>query len=112
MKDSYHPQADFDEMHWRQRQNRLRDLRGDFYHQAKTPKTHQWHDLSKDIRSTYERLGVVAEPGDQYSGIQTQYDSEMVYGSVHQAVNRQEIIFTDTDNALRQYPELVRTNHC
>jgi Fe-S cluster assembly protein SufB len=80
----------------------------DFYHQAKTPKTHQWHDLSKDIRSTYERLGVVADPGDQYSGIQTQYDSEMVYGSVQHAVNRQEIIFTDTDNALRQYPELVR----
>lgn len=80
----------------------------DYYRQAKAPKTDQWQDLSKEIRTTYERLGVVAEPGDPYSGIQTQYDSEVVYGSMHQEVNQQEIIFTDTDNALREYPELVR----
>jgi Fe-S cluster assembly protein SufB len=35
-----------------------------------------------------------------------QYESEVVYHSIHQDWVDQGIIFTDTDSALRDYPDL------
>jgi len=80
----------------------------DYFQRATDHKASHWLDLPKEMRGTYERLGVAAAERDDCAGVQAQYDSEMVYGSVHQQLARQGIIFTDTDTALREHPEIVR----
>ena len=55
-----------------------------------------------------EELGVPEAERNFCAGLQAQYDSEVVYGSLLQELDRQGIIFTDTDPALQEYPELVR----
>jgi hypothetical protein len=59
-------------------------------------------------RETYERLGVIDAERRFCAGLQAQYDSEVVYGHLQQELARQDILFTDTDSAVRDYPELLR----
>ena len=40
--------------------------------------------------------------------MKAQYESEVVYGSLREDMAKQGVIFTDTDTALREYPDLLR----
>jgi Fe-S cluster assembly protein SufB len=66
-----------------------------------------WDDLPDDIRSTYDRLGIPeAEKARLVSGVAAQYESEVVYHKINEELERQGVIFLDTDSGLREYPEL------
>ena len=65
-----------------------------------------WEDLPEDIRNTYERLGIPeAERQRLVSGVAAQYESEVVFHSINEELERQGVIFMDTDTALREHPE-------
>jgi Fe-S cluster assembly protein SufB len=40
--------------------------------------------------------------------VKAQYESEVVYGSLQEDLAKQGVLFTDTDSAVRDYPDLVR----
>ena len=40
--------------------------------------------------------------------MKAQYESEVVYGSLQEDLAKQGVIFTDTDSAVREHPDLVR----
>jgi Fe-S cluster assembly protein SufB len=66
-----------------------------------------WDDLPEDIRNTYDKLGIPeAEKQRLVSGVAAQYESEVVYHKINEELERQGVIFLDTDTALKQYPEL------
>jgi Fe-S cluster assembly protein SufB len=66
-----------------------------------------WDDLPADIKNTYDRLGIPeAEKQRLVSGIAAQYESEVVYHKINEELERQGVIFLDTDTALKEYPEL------
>ncbi len=66
-----------------------------------------WEDLPDDIRKTYDRLGIPeAEKERLVAGVAAQYESEVVYQKINDELTRQGVIFTDTDTALREHPEL------
>jgi Fe-S cluster assembly protein SufB len=68
-----------------------------------------WEDLPDDIKRTYDRLGIPeAEKQRLVSGVAAQYESEVVYHQIQEDLERQGVIFVDTDTALREYPELFR----
>jgi Fe-S cluster assembly protein SufB len=79
-----------------------------YYIRPADQKWNVWEDVPAGIRNTYEQLGVPEAERSFCAGLQAQYDSEVVYGHLLRELERQEIIFTDTDTALRNYPELVR----
>ncbi len=65
-----------------------------------------WEDLPEDIRNTYERLGIPeAERQRLVAGVTAQYESEVVYHQIRDDLERQGVIFTDTDTGLREHPE-------
>ncbi|GAA1339083.1 Fe-S cluster assembly protein SufB [Arthrobacter roseus] len=65
-----------------------------------------WEDLPDDIKNTYERLGIPeAERNSLVSGVAAQYESEVVYHQINEGLERQGVIFMDTDTALREHPE-------
>ena len=68
-----------------------------------------WEDLPEDIRTTYDRLGIPdAEKKRLVSGVAAQYESEVVYHKIRDDLEKQGVIFVDTDTGLRDYPELFR----
>ena len=68
-----------------------------------------WDDLPVDIKSTYDKLGIPeAEKQRLLSGVAAQYESETVYHSINADLERQGVIFLDTDTALREHEDLFR----
>jgi Fe-S cluster assembly protein SufB len=68
-----------------------------------------WDDLPEDIRATYDRLGIPdAEKQRLVSGVAAQYESEVVYHQINEQLEKQGVIFVDTDTGLREYPELFQ----
>ncbi|GIS58172.1 MAG: hypothetical protein CM1200mP2_03970 [Planctomycetaceae bacterium] len=64
--------------------------------------------MPDDIRKTYDRLGIPEAEKKYLAGVKAQYESEVVYGSLQEDLAEQGVIFTDTDTALREHPELFR----
>ena len=68
-----------------------------------------WDELPEDIRTTYERLGIPeAERNSLVAGVAAQYESEVVYHQIREDLEKQGVIFVDTDTGLREYPELFK----
>ncbi len=68
-----------------------------------------WDDLPVDIKDTYDKLGIPeAEKQRLLSGVSAQYESETVYHSINEDLERQGVIFMDTDTALKEHEELFR----
>ncbi|WP_437193787.1 Fe-S cluster assembly protein SufB [Planctomicrobium sp. SH527] len=79
-----------------------------YYVKASDKQEKSWEDVPEDIRSTYERLGIPEAERKYLAGVKAQYESEVVYGSLHEDLEKQGVLFTDTDSALKLYPEIFR----
>ncbi|MFZ5830881.1 MAG: Fe-S cluster assembly protein SufB [Planctomycetota bacterium] len=67
-----------------------------------------WDDVPAEIKNTFDRLGIPEAEKKYLAGVKAQYESEVVYGSLREDLSKQGVIFTDTDSAVREYPDLVR----
>jgi Fe-S cluster assembly protein SufB len=68
-----------------------------------------WDDLPADIKNTYDKLGIPeAEKNRLIAGVAAQYESEVVYHQIREDLERQGVLFLDTDTALKEQPELFR----
>ncbi len=68
-----------------------------------------WDELPADIRSTYDKLGIPeAEKQRLIAGVAAQYESEVVYHKIREDLEKQGVLFLDTDTALREHPEIFR----
>ncbi len=66
-----------------------------------------WDDLPEDIKTTYDKLGIPeAEKQRLVGGVAAQYESEVVYHQIQEDLERQGVIFLDTDSGLREHPEI------
>src|SRR5438445_9602109 len=67
-----------------------------------------WDDLPADIKNTYDKLGIPeAEKQRLVSGVAAQYESEVVYHRIREALEERGAVCLDTDSALPDYPEPV-----
>jgi Fe-S cluster assembly protein SufB len=71
-----------------------------------------WDDVPEDIRNTFQKLGIPEAEQKWLSGVTAQYESEAVYHSIREDLEKQGVIFLDMDSGLRQYPELVKKWFC
>lgn len=79
-----------------------------YYVRASAGQEKSWDDVPDDIRKTYDRLGIPEAEKKYLAGVKAQYESEVVYGSLQEDLADQGVIFTDTDTALQEHPELFR----
>jgi len=79
-----------------------------YYVRASDRQEQNWDDVPEDIRKTYDRLGIPEAEKKYLAGVKAQYESEVVYGSLKEDLAEQGVIFTDTDSALREHPEMVK----
>ena len=79
-----------------------------YYMKASDRQEKNWDDVPEDIRKTYDRIGIPEAEKKYLSGVKAQYESEVVYGSLQEDLAEKGVLFTDTDSALRDHPEIFR----
>lgn len=67
-----------------------------------------WDEVPEAIKRTFDRLGIPEAERKFLSGVGAQYESEVVYHSLREDLQKKGIIFVDTDTAVREYPDLLR----
>ena len=77
-----------------------------FVRASETP-SRSWDDVPEDVKRTFDRLGIPEAERKFLSGVGAQYESEVVYHQIHEDLEKQGVIFTDMDSALREHEDLV-----
>jgi Fe-S cluster assembly protein SufB len=67
-----------------------------------------WNKVPKEIKDTFDKLGVPEAERRMFAGGEAQYDSEVIYSHIRKELEAQGVIFTSTDEAIAKYPELVK----
>ena len=78
------------------------------YVKPKTDRKKSWDDVPDDIKNTFDALGIPEAEKEALAGVGAQYDSEIVYHSIKEELVKQGVIYTDFDEAVKKYPELVK----
>jgi Fe-S cluster assembly protein SufB len=67
-----------------------------------------WDDVPQEIKDTFDKLGIPEAEKKYLAGVKAQFESEVVYGSLQEDLGNKGVIFTDTDTAVKEHPELLR----
>lgn len=79
-----------------------------YYVKPSERKGRTWEEVPETIKNTFERLGIPEAERKFLAGVSAQYESEVVYHSIRRDLERQGVIFTDMDSAVREHQDLVR----
>ena len=67
-----------------------------------------WEDVPENIKKTFDRLGIPEAERKFLAGVGAQYNSEVVYHSLKEDLEKLGVIFVSPDQALREYPDLMQ----
>lgn len=70
--------------------------------------TGNWQEVPKDIKDTFDRLGIPEAEKTSLAGVGAQYDSEVVYHSIQESLTKQGVVYTDMETALREHEDIVK----
>lgn len=79
-----------------------------YYIKPTSKKGKTWDEVPAEIKYTFERLGIPEAERKFLAGVELQFDSETVYGSIKKKWEEKGVIFCDTDTALQKYGEIVQ----
>jgi Fe-S cluster assembly protein SufB len=79
-----------------------------YYARPGTDNTDDWGEVPPEIRKIYDRLGIPEAERKVLAGVGAQYESEVIYHKLRKEWERLGVIFLDMDDAVEQYPEIVR----
>ncbi|MDO8558598.1 MAG: Fe-S cluster assembly protein SufB [bacterium] len=79
-----------------------------YYAKTADKQSRSWEDVPPQIKNTFERLGVPEAERRLFAGVGAQYDSDVIYHNVREDLEKQGVIFADTDTAVQKYPDLVK----
>jgi Fe-S cluster assembly protein SufB len=69
----------------------------------------KWEDVPKDIKDTFEKLGIPEAERTSLAGVGAQYDSELVYHNLQDEVAKQGVVYTDFESSLTgPYADMVK----
>ena len=75
------------------------------YYKKISDVTDSWDNVDKDIKKTFDDLGVIKAENTYLCGVSNQIESEVFY---HKLNSNNGVIFLSTDEALKEYPELFK----
>ncbi|MEA2582141.1 MAG: Fe-S cluster assembly protein SufB [Thermomicrobiales bacterium] len=67
-----------------------------------------WDEVPEYIKNTFEKLGIPEAERKFLAGVGAQYESEVIYHSLREDLEKQGVIFLDMDSGVREHPELVK----
>jgi len=79
-----------------------------YYIKSSKAVENSWDKVPLAIKETFEKLGIPKAERKYLSGVSTQFESEVVYHNNQEELEKQGVIFCDTDTAIQKYPKLVQ----
>ena len=79
-----------------------------YYLKSTEKKSESWEDVPPEIKETFDRLGIPEAERKFLAGVSAQYESESVYHSMREDLQKQGVIFLDMDTALKEQPEIIK----
>ena len=79
-----------------------------YYIKPSEKQSTDWKDVPEGIKNTFDRLGIPEAERKFLAGVTAQYESEVVYHSLREDLEKQGVIFLDMDSGLREHEEIVR----
>ena len=67
-----------------------------------------WDEVPEYIKNTFEKLGIPEAERKFLAGVGAQYESEVIYHSLREDLQKLGVVFLDMDSAVLQYPDLVK----
>ncbi|WP_037571639.1 Fe-S cluster assembly protein SufB [Spirochaeta cellobiosiphila] len=78
------------------------------YASASDKQYNNWDDVPEDIKDTFDRLGIPEAERKFLAGVSAQFESEVVYHSIQEDLEKKGVIFLDIDSALKKHEDLFR----
>ncbi len=79
-----------------------------YYVKASQEPGRTWDEVPESIKDTFDKLGIPQAERKFLAGVGAQYESEVVYHSLREDLQKMGVIFVDMDTAVREYPDLVK----
>jgi len=79
-----------------------------YYVKPSEMESKSWDDVPENIKDTFNKLGIPEAEQKFLAGVGAQYESEMVYHSIQEHLEKQGVIFLSIEEGLRQHPDLFR----
>jgi Fe-S cluster assembly protein SufB len=79
-----------------------------YYVKPSEMESKSWDDVPDNIKDTFNKLGIPEAEQKFLAGVGAQYESEMVYHSIQEHLEKQGVIFLSIEEGLRQHPDLFR----
>ena len=79
-----------------------------YYKKRVNELTNDWDKINCSIRNEFKDLGLIDAESKYLDGVGAQYDSEVIYHNMIKELEKKNIIFMDTDSALKKYPNIFK----
>ncbi len=85
------------------------DFQNITYYKRIDDKIHNsWDNIDKNVRKTFDDIGIIDQEKEYLDGLGVQYDSEVIYHNMIKELDEKNIIFCDTDTALRKHEDIFK----
>ena len=78
------------------------------YYKKVGERENDWDKVPKEVKDTFNKLGIIEAEQKYLAGVGAQIESESIYHNMLKKLTDKNIIFCDTDTALREYPEIFK----
>ena len=78
------------------------------YYKKVGEKENDWDKVPSEIKDTFNKLGIIEAEQKYLAGVGAQVESESIYHNMLKELTDKNVIFCDTDTALREYPDLFK----
>ena len=79
-----------------------------YYMRPNAKNSTTWDDVPKDIKETFEKLGIPEAERKALGGVGVQYDSDTIYHKLKDDLAAKGVIFVDFDTAVKEHEEMVK----
>lgn len=79
-----------------------------YYKRISDQVENDWNKVDKDVKNTFDKIGLIESEKKYLDGVGAQFESEVVYHNMIQELVEKNVIFCDTDTALKKYPDLFQ----
>ena len=79
-----------------------------YYKKITNKQESTWKNVESNIRKTFDAIGLIEAEKKYLGGVGAQFESEVVYHNMLEELKEKNVIFCDTDTALKEYPDLFQ----
>lgn len=79
-----------------------------YYKKVSDKIANDWNDVDKDIKDTFDKIGLPEAEKKYLDAVHAQYESESIYHNMIKELEEKNVIFCDTDTGLREHPEIFK----